>query len=414
MVDENSPEGLEVFQITSDGNFSNSHIYMETPVFTPDSKRFVFQRFRNPDETDPRKMLSDYMFCDLEDDMSFRQITDEPRAIAPGVSPDGKYMYYLIDETTPGGGFWEVKRVDLNTLERERLARFDTPLPETDSIPTRIYNLSSISSDGRRICLSAFLGDGHTPNAPWGLIVFDIEQARAEVVLQGQAFCNMHPQYCRSEDPAACHDILVQENHGCDVDALGNIQVLVSGKGADIHVIRDDGTLFRSMPWGRDGVESCQGHQAWRGKQVSAVSSLSIKGSGVHPLAEGWSVQTSPESAHFGKNIPDARRNEITRNTETPNLCHFGIDPTGTRFACDTYGYRNHDKPCEIFTGSLSDQTDAVLETTHLLYPKASFGRAQYTHPHPFLSPDGTKVFFNSDEPGRPHVWMAGSPLRAS
>ena len=100
MTSERSPEGLRVIQITSDKNYTTSHIYMESHIFTPDSKRFVFQRFRNPEETDPRKMLRDYMLCDIEDGFSIRQITDEDGVIAPSLSPDGRFMYYFIDRTS--------------------------------------------------------------------------------------------------------------------------------------------------------------------------------------------------------------------------------------------------------------------------------------------------------------------------
>ena len=51
----------------------------------------------------------------------------------------------------------------------------------------------------------------------------------------------------------------------------GIVKRLTGGEGADIHVIRDDGTNFRNMPWGRDGNEFCQGHQCWRGRTTWAI-----------------------------------------------------------------------------------------------------------------------------------------------
>ena len=403
MVCDESPKGLRVVQITSDDRFSNNHIYMESHVFTPDSRRFVFQRFRNSDEPAFDRMRRDFMLCDLDDGCSFRQITNEHGAIAPSVSPDGKFMYYVIDATTVGGGFWTVKRVDLETFRRETVAKFDTPLKGANRHLSRIYPLSSISSDGKRLCVSGFLGDGNTPNAAWGLIVFDIEKATAELILQGQSYCNMHPQYCRSKDPLASHDILVQDNHGCDIDAQGNMvgRVAVAGTGADIHVIRDDGTDFRSMPWGRDGVESCQGHQAWRGRMTSAVSSMSaMAADGSRPLIEAWPAEVTEKNAHDGRNIPGARRNDLSRNISGPQFTHFAFDPTGTKFVSDLWCDQDG-----LVIGTIPDEPDAALTTRFLMYHKSSFTSAQ-AHPHPFLSPDGCRAFFNSDEPGRPHVWM--------
>ncbi len=121
-------------------------------------------------------------------------------------------------------------------------SKVDTPLPGTALRPSVLYPLSTISPDGKRMAISAFLGDGRTEGAPFGLMVLDLERPTVRLVLQGPAWCNMHPQYSRSTEPEAAHDILVQENHGNVVTARGAITQLVGGAGADIHVIRDDGT----------------------------------------------------------------------------------------------------------------------------------------------------------------------------
>lgn len=406
MLDEKSPEGLKVTQITSNDNCAHSHIYMESPVFTPDSKRFVFQRILNPEEPDGRKRKYHFMLCDIEDGCSFTQITDEDGAVGPSMSPDGKYMYYFIDRTIVGGGSWAVKRLDLENFRRETMVEFDTPIKGDGSYVSRIYNLSSISSDGKRLCTAGFLGDGNVPNAPWGLVVFDIEKAEVNLILEDQTFCNMHPQYCRSKDPEASYDIMVQENHGCDIDEQGNIVKLVSGSGADIHVIRDDGSNMRSLPWGRDGVEFSQGHQCWRGEKLSIVTSLRIERTEKYPLVEGWPVSTGPGQLHSGKLIPGGRRNEISRHMKRQDSSHFSFDPGGAKMISDTFGYGGRGNRCILYIGTLDDKPDAALRTRYLLSPRTSFTNDQATHPHPFLAPDGTKAFFNSDETGVPQIWM--------
>ena len=250
LLGERSPEGLRVTQISADAERPHSHIYMEARVFTPDSRRFVFQRFLDPADVDTRSSRREYLLCDIEDGYSFIQLTDEEGAIGPSVSPDGRFMYYFIDRTRAGGGWWAIKRVDLDTLQRDTLAKFDGPLPEAGRHLSLLYGTSSISSDGARLCMAGYLGDGRTHNAPWGLVVFDVERAAASLVFEGQSFCNIHHQYSRSKDPEESHDILLQDNHGCDVDELGNIVTLAGGKGADVHVIRDDGSDFRCYAFG--------------------------------------------------------------------------------------------------------------------------------------------------------------------
>ena len=200
-------------------------------MFTPDSRRFVFQRFLDPADIDTRSSRREYLLCDIKDGYSFIQLTDEEGAIGPSVSPDGRYLYYFVDRTVAGGGWWAIKRVDLDTFQRETLAKFDRPLPEAGRHLSMLYVLSSISSDGARLCMSGYLGDGRSHNAPWGLVVFDVERAAASLIFEGQSFCNLHHQYSRSKDPEESHDILIQDNHGCDVDELGNIVTLGRRQG---------------------------------------------------------------------------------------------------------------------------------------------------------------------------------------
>src|SRR4030042_2842677 len=88
----------------------------------------------------------------------------------------------------------------------------------------------------------------------------------------------MHLQYCRSLDPELSRDILVQHNHGAVLGEKGHMVKLTGGAGADLHVIRDDGTHWRDVPVGRDGAAFCTGHQQWRGTMPSVVSSMSVRG----------------------------------------------------------------------------------------------------------------------------------------
>ena len=141
-------------------------------------------------------------------------LTEETGVTAASVSPDGMYLYYFVNETKVGGGRLTLKRVNLDGSDRQTVLVVDTPLPDTRFRPSGIYPLSTISSDGQRLALSAFLGDGQTQDAPFGLMVFDVEQATVRLIMHGPTWCNMHPQYCRSTDPEAAHDILIQENHG--------------------------------------------------------------------------------------------------------------------------------------------------------------------------------------------------------
>lgn len=408
-----SPEGLRVVQITTNPDTCNSHIYMESHVFTPDSRRFVYQRFRKFDPDDPDKTAHDTILClcDIEDGFSLRQLTDERGALAPSVSPDGKYVYYIVDQTVPGGGRAMLKRLSLDSYERETLLVIDSPLPGTNYRPSRFYVLSTISSDGRRLAISAFLGDGRTEGAPFGLLIFDLVDCSVSLVYEHPEFCNMHPQYCRSKDPEAGHDIMIQHNHGSLCDSQGkNIKLFADDLGGDIHVIRDDGTNWRDLPWGRDAEEFCHGHECWRGEGLSAIGGVWIGPMDpVHrPIIEARPVSTDESTSHRGKNLPGARRNLITREIDNPRFNHFAFDPSGTKMVSDWIRYAaqgRRGEDCRLFIGTLPEGEDSSLKVRYLLHPGCSWSN-YLAHPHPFLSPDGRKAFFNSEVDGNMQICM--------
>ena len=390
-----SPAGLEVVQLTSDGDVPSSHLYMEAQIFTMDSKHFVLHRSATAhggSKSDPKHQ---YLRCDIDDRCSLHPLTDELGATAASVSPDGKHVYYFVDETKPGGGRLTLKRVGLDGSGRETILVVDGPLPGTKFRPSKIYPLSTISSDGKRLAVSGFLGDGQTADAPFGLMVFDLQKASVRLVIHGQTWCNMHPQYCRSLDPVACHDVLIQENHGNIADARGSITKLVGGAGADIHVIRDDGTNFRNMPWGRDGNEACQGHQCWRGRSTWAITSTGTRKPPEAQLIEG---RAAPHTGHLGIDTPDGVRNDLSRDFDNPHFYHFATDIAGERLISDAAGWK-------IYLAQLGRPGEDPLSNFQYLLDSKTSGK-KGAHVHPFLSPDGTVGFFNSDESGILQAYM--------
>ena len=399
MKGQASPDGLEIIQLTTEVDVPSSHIYMEAQIFTLDSKRFILHRSAHPHGSDPQDPEHQYLICDLENNCELIPITEETGATAPSVSPDGNTLYYFIDETRPGGGRLTLKRVGMDGTGRETLLTIDAPFPSTNFRPSRPYPLSTISSDGKRLAISAFFGDGNTAGAPWGLMVFDLEKAFVEPIIHGQTWCNMHPQYSRSLDAEETHDILIQENHNNTCNPVGKVSQLVGGDGADIHVIRDDGTKLRDLPWGRNGVEFCQGHQCWIGRSARALTSTSTREPKSCQLIEGQAV---PHVGHFGLNTPGGRRNDLSRNFPNPDFYHFATDLAGQRLITDA---GPQDGGGAIFLAELpTDETDPLEDMTFLLNPRSSWQKG--SHIHPFLSPDGSTGFFNSDESGTLQAYM--------
>ncbi len=399
LFDERSPEGIEVVQLTHEEAVPSSHIYMEAQIFLPDSKRLVLHRSAHAHGSDPHDPEHHYLLCDLENDCELTPLTSETGATGPSVSPDGQWFYYFANETVTGGGTLTLKRLNFASGERESVCVVDGPLPGTDFRPSRIYPLSTISSDGQRIATSCFLADGETQEPTYGLMVFDIEAGSVALVLEGESWCNIHPQYCRSQDPEGGHDILVQENHGNVHDRQGAVEKLTGGDGAEIHVIRDDGTNFRAMPWGRDGNEFCQGHQCWRGRSGWGITSTGTKQPPEAQLIEGWAAA---DAGHIGIRTPGGRRNDLSRSVDNPHFYHFGTDIEGTRIISDANLGAGGG---EVWVAELGEAgSDPLLNPTYLVNARSSGGKT--VHIHPFLSPDGTMGFFNSDESGILQAYM--------
>jgi WD40 repeat protein len=399
LLDRNSPPGLEVVQLTSDPGVPASHLYMEAQVFTSDSRHFLLHRSATAHGSSKNDPKHQYLRCDLDDHCSLHPLTEELGATAASVSPDGNYVYYFVDQTEPGSGRLLLKRVNLDGTGRETILVVDAPLPGTKFRPSQIYPLSTISSDGERLALSAFLGDGQTAGAPYGLMVFDLEQAAVRLVLHGPSWCNMHPQYCRGLDSESSHDILVQENHGNVATATGDITRLTGGAGADIHVVRDDGSNFRDMPWGRDGNEFCQGHQCWRGRSTWAITSTSCRQPRAARLIEG---RAAAHVGHVGIKTVGGVYNDISREFPDPRFYHFATDIAGSRLVSDAGPL---DTNASIYLAELGEPGKAsAREFRYLMSPKSSCDKT--AHIHPFLSPDGTLAFFNSDESGILQAYM--------
>lgn len=390
---------LEVVQLTTEPDVPGSHVYMESQIFAPDSKRLVLHRSAHPHGSDREDPAHQFLICDLEDGCALMPLTDELGATAPSVSPDGNHLYYFVDMTAPTDGRLILKRVKLDGSQRQTLMVLDGPIPGTAFQASRPYPLSTISSDGQRIAISSFLGDGLTAGAPFGLLVFDLEADAVRLVIHGPSWCNMHPQYSRSLDAEASHGILIQENHGNVCDQMGVNQTLTGGNGADIHVIRDDGSQFQDLPWGRDGNEFCQGHQCWRGRSERAITSTSKRDPQAHELIEGVAV---PHAGHEGLNTPGAVRNNISRDVQGPDFWHFATDIAGEKFIADSGPREDGGR---LYLADLPDSEVGTLENVRvLLNPRSSWQKT--THIHPFLSPDGTKGFFNSDESGVLQAYM--------
>ena len=410
LLDDRSPEGLEILQITGDAATPACHISMEAQVFTPDSRYFILHRGVGVQSYDHKVPGHQMLLCEAATG-ALTPLTDETGVMAPSVSPDGKYLYYFVDETTPGRGRLTLRRRNIDGSAPETLTVLDGPLPGTPFRASRPGQLSTIRSDGRALGLYCFLGDGVHAGGSYGLVIFDLVEGGCRLVFHGRAFYNMHIQYCRSLDEAHKHDILIQENHGHLIAPDGTPTHRGWGRGADIHVIRDDGQHLQNMPWGKIPGERCSGHQCWRGQTPYAIASLVVgddaalreKRSELH-LMESLPV---PHSGHDGARADGAVRNHLTRDFSPRHFNHFATDIAGCRLIADyrpswDTGVAMRDS---IFLMDLGEPgREPARNIRYLLSSGSSW--EQSAHVHPFLSPNAEFALFNSDESGQTQAYL--------
>jgi hypothetical protein len=410
LLDDRSPEGLEILQITGDAATPACHISMEAQVFTPDSRFFVLHRGVGVQSYDHKAPEHQLLLCEAETG-ALTPLTDELGVVAPSVSPDGKYLYYFVDETTAGQGRLTLRRRNIDGSAPLTLTILDGAIPGTPFRASRPGQLSTIRSDGGALGLYCFLGDGTHAGGSYGLIIFDLLQGGCHLVFHGRSFYNMHIQYCRSLDEAHKHNILIQENHGHLIAPDGTPTHRGWGRGADIHVIRDDGQHMQNMPWGKIPGERCSGHQCWRGRTPYAIASLVVgddaalreKRSELH-LMESLPV---PHSGHDGAKTTHAVRNHLTRDFATRHFNHFATDIEGRRLIADYRASWDTQVAMRdaIYLMDLGEPGhEAARNIRYLLSSGSSW--EQSAHVHPFLSPNAEFALFNSDESGQTQAYL--------
>ena len=121
--------GAKVTQLTSSA-LIHTNIYPEAPVFTPDARYFIYNRFESLDGP------NSFWLCDVKT-QQLQRLTEEPSVTSPVMAPTGDWMAYL-DVRTPTE--WAVKRFHLATREYETVALVNHL--------RRPYPLATISPDG--------------------------------------------------------------------------------------------------------------------------------------------------------------------------------------------------------------------------------------------------------------------------
>jgi len=179
--------------------------------------------------------------------------------------------------------------------------------------------------------------------------------------------------------------IMVQHNRGCEFDEENRCVRSVGEIGATLYLIDVDGGNYQELPVGKPHTYQCQGHQSWLSDTGEIL--LTIAGPRDACCEEGNLLALRPGD--------DAAR-VVAKG-------HFYWHPNASKdarfFVSDVSGTGL------IVVGSIRTGRNRILCESG-----ASCGRPQFTHPHPYFTPDRRRVIFNSDRTGIPQVCSATVP----
>lgn len=355
--------GSRLLQLTS-GTSIDRNIYCEVSYMDAGSRYIMFTRSHSP--AGPHELWR----ADLQRGWSQPVLEGAEELRGAAVSSDQRWFCIALRRAQRPT---TIARVEIATLRREMVVLKGAPT---------VRSLGSLAADGRTYIYGCALDwDRQRGAARFGIVRADLEGRTWAVIHEDPEICNPHPQI----EPGRAEHYLIQHNRGCQFDEQGRVTVLTSGPGATLYVIDREGRK-RELPVGRPHTPGVQGHQCWIGDTGEVLLTISVP--------NDWARR---HGSLLGVRPGDQRARVVAAGH---SFCHPNASRDGRFFVSDT---REDGHP--IVVGSVRSGRSRVL-----CISGASIGRPQYTHPHPYFSPDRRWVIFNSDRDGIPRPYAASVP----
>lgn len=349
--------GSTVCQVTED-SLSKSNIYCEIPYCSADSKYFIFSQ-SNPEHDRNR---AEYVICEL----GSWEMHVAGRGRGGVTITHGGIFYYLRDTD---GKSMELVKLNLATGKSEVAWKFEEAI--------RPRSLGTVSPDGRYYAYGIVTDDKFRE---YGIELMDLETGERQIIDRDPYILNPHPQF----EPSEGKQIMIQHNRGGKIDENGNRIRLVGEEGATLYLLDIADGKRTTLQVGKPYTTPATGHEAWIGGTKEILLTVSASGDynaekgnllGVRAGEPAWVVSSGYRYSHVGTSV------------------------CGRFFSCDDGATG------DVVIGSIRTGKNAVV-----CHSESSFGRAQNTHPHPYLTPDLKWVIFNSDRSGEPQVHAATVP----
>ena len=350
---------VDIQRVTTE-EFSQSNIYCEVPYCSRDSRYFVYQR-HNPKLTGNR---TEFMVVELGTWKQHRLDT-AVSLLGSTISHDG-VLFYL---KRTGSGELDLMRADL-----------------CEGTPKQVYHmknepwksLGTVSADGRYYVVGKRLDDKWSS---FGIVLFDLEKGRHEVIDRGQFLLNPHPQF----EPGKSKHLMIQHNRGGKYTPEGKRLQLVGPEGATLYLLSVPDGKRTELQIGKPFTTACTGHEAWIGDSGEMLLSVIAR------------KNHAPEKGNLLGVRADGPPRVVAKGY---NFNHVGVSRCGKYFCADDW-----QTPYKLVIGSIRTGKTAVVCESRTR-PK----RSQNTHPHGYLTPDLRWVIFNSNRDGSPHIYAARVP----
>jgi hypothetical protein len=344
--------GSKIVQLTSQPVIS-MNVHMEQRFASADGRRIAIERqpFGRPPEL---------WVGDLNTSRLYR--IDEGKAVTASFSSNA--IYYLTP--SPQARLRRLNLADLSASEI--MAIPDNPAPRK----------FAISADERWLVVGPFVARDNL----FRLDLIELPNGKRTKLCELADISNPHPQF----DPGNPGRLLVQINRGSKYSSTAGLTRLSGPLGATLCLVAVPSGEVTSLPVGRPATSAISGHSTWAGRSGRLVFTTApgvheslLPGTGVYRLTPG-----AAEPVQIVSGQP---------------FNHLAVSDDGRFFIVDDYRTQT------IHIGSV--KTGRVLK---LCDSRTRQGRPQYTHAHPYLTPDNRHVIFNSNVTGVAQVYAATVP----
>jgi len=353
--------GASIVQLTSEPVTSHN-VYCEQRYASADGTRIAIARM-------PFSRPQEIWVCDLTGKTRLVR-GGEGMPIAANSSRDAVY-YFLSDK-----GQNVLMRLDLKTLANEELSRF----PDNTQVVAfcRLAPKATVSPDERWLVSGPF----QVKNNTYSLRLLDIETGKEDTLCEVEDMFNPHLQF----DPSGSGRLVVQVNRGGSPPWKHDGRSLAGPDGSTLIVVDVPSGKVTPLPVGAPDTARISGHLCWIAQTgrilftaAPGVSESMAAGTGVYEVTPG-----------------DARARHIVSGEP---FNHIAASDDGQFFIVD-----NH-RTQRIFVGSIKAGRFLRICDSHIRQ-----GRPQYTHVHPYTTPDNKHVIFNSNVTGVTQVYAARIP----